>query len=241
MLIIDSMDKLLNHIITNCFEYDGIVVEGYDCVGKGRVLTDIAYGLNTTVYRPDYTVWTPEFLGKEERWKLSAYYLDICSKLHIPRKSLNIQEFRNNPIDIFDRGVLSGYVYNHVDIRKFYKEILRDYRLLHVIVTCDEYSFFKYLESRNNNITEQQKHEELFKLAVYTESYVNIAKELDLLACVYINSYDQCKDNSNTCEGCGHYSYGVCKNPRSDYYNNTVNDNLSRCKVSNDEEIQDVQ
>ena len=52
-----SEQELLERLTTLPKNYDAVVVEGYDGVGKGKVLNLLSEFYNVEPYRPDYNLW----------------------------------------------------------------------------------------------------------------------------------------------------------------------------------------
>ena len=127
--MINSEKELLEYI-TSHSSLDAIVVEGYDGVGKGRVLNVLANYYQVVPYRPDYNLWQKYDHRKIDRWKVSGFFWDVYSHFNQGRRNFSA------PM-LFDRGVISGAVYNKDDnIARDYKKLLRDMRVLHILVTC---------------------------------------------------------------------------------------------------------
>ena len=225
--MIKSEKELLDYIIFYG-PLDAIVVEGYDGVGKGRVLNLLSDFLSVVPYRPDYNLWQKYDHRNIDRWKVSGFFWDVYSHF-------NTSGDRKVPM-LFDRGVMSGAVYNHDDtIAEDYKNLLRDMRVLHILVSCDEEDYIKFAEIRKSISTVDYKIYEEF-----TEEYKRLFELAGVDYVVYENHYDESlsKQLSNTCEGCGHYNYGYCRHPK---INCTVDSGNERCSFSRDKETQDME
>lgn len=229
MIYTRSLD-LLDFIYNNRF--DAIVVEGYDGVGKGRILDMISSTLSVTPYRPDYEFWQKYGLRPQDRWKISGFFWEIYNHFHL--------DSMGTPL-LFDRGILSGAVYNNdPNIAKDYKSLLKGRRVLHILVDCDIESYVKFCKVRNPNITEEDISLECQKFVEYQRRYKEYLKLSKIIYCVYMNTYDKdiADTLASTCEGCGHYSYGRCRHPNNHGFR--VNPLQTRCSLTYDKEVQDI-
>ena len=206
--------------------YDAIVVEGYDGVGKGKVLSILSELYGVTPYRPDYNLWQKYDLRPEDRWKISGFFWDIFS--HFNRYNLPLA----TPM-LFDRGVLSGAVYTDYRIASDYRYLLRGRYVLHILVTCDEESYYKFAEVRGKYGASYQEYQK------YTQKYKDAIKDSGVEFLIYENHYDEneAEKLAKTCEGCGHYNYGYCRHP---LLNMRVDGSTIRCGYSTDSEVQDI-
>lgn len=215
-----SLESFINR---NYWKYDAIVVEGYDGVGKGRVLEKISELIGVVPYRPDYNLWQKYDHRLTDRWKVSGFFWDVFSHFDfIPRKPM-----------LFDRGVISGAVYaEDKRIVKDYKTLLRDMRVLHILVTCSESDYEKYQELRGSRLADYSVYEE------YTQRYKEYLEDAGVIYTIYENKYDEgiAAEVADTCAGCGHYSYGDCRHPD---INSKVDGHRKRCEKSKDKEVQD--
>lgn len=210
---------------------DAIVVEGYDGVGKGRILEVLSEHLGVKPYRPDYNLWQQFDHRKEDRWKISGFFWDVFSHFHDSSGSGAL---------LFDRGVLSGAVYNRdMNIAKHYKEMLRDMKVLHILVECSEEDYIRYHLLRNpeNNLEDLQK--EYNKYLYFTALYHKAIEVSGVDYIVYENQYDinLATDRAKKCKGCGHYAHGWCRHPA---INHQVDAENKRCVLSKDKEVQDI-
>lgn len=205
--------------------YKVIIVEGYDGVGKGYLLQYLCNKLCCHApYRPDYKFWQGNYnLPPTDRWKINAYFLNILSCLDI-----NLSERV-----LFDRGMLSGAVYNHdKSIAENFKEITQNNpNILHILVECSAKSYKKFFYSRSHRLPTK---EELQKFKSYSIAY---RETLDISGTDYIIYNNYYKDHTDTCSNCGHYSYGFCMHPQR--YKEPVLHLSSRCKLTYDKEVQD--
>lgn len=218
----DLIMKLSNHYR----EVDAIVIEGYDGVGKGRVLNALSTYYRVTPYRPDYNLWQMFDHRNIDRWKISGFFWDVFSHFNQ----------HMDKVMLFDRGVISGSVYNDdMTIAMHYKEMLRDMKVLHILVTCSPEDYVKFCKARNPGYTESQLIEECNKFADYTDRYIEALEMAEVDYIIYYNRFDDSVDNS-VCMSCGHYSYGICRHPQINDY---VNGNDPRCNLSKDKEVQD--
>lgn len=209
--------------------YDAIVIEGADGVGKGRILNLLQDILGVTPYRPDYNFWQVYDHRKRDRWKVSGFFWDVWSHF----------DMHGEKIMLFDRGVISGAVYNNdIHIARDYKKLIRGMKVYHILVTCDEESFRAFQFIRNPHISDEEieslwkdcyEKTNLYKYA-FSKSGVDWVE--------YVNKYDSTvADNLlKTCEGCGHYSYGCCRHPR---INHEIPKNNPRCEYAEEKEVQD--
>lgn len=212
---------------------DAIVVEGYDGVGKGRVLDALSEFYSVTPYRPDYNLWQRHDHRYKDRWKVSGFFWDVYSHF------MEGQGKIGHPM-LFDRGVMSGAVYAHDDtIAEDYKKLLRDREVLHILVVCDAYSYAKFASMRDPNIPMKKVAEEYQRVLEFTEEYIRLFELADVSYIIYFNSFDDKLSDSikDKCMSCGHYSYGFCRHPDK---NCKVEGYSSRCEKSTDKEVQDI-
>lgn len=227
-------EKVLLDYISSYGHLDAIVVEGYDGVGKGRVLNLLSNVYSVVPYRPDYNLWQKHDHRYKDRWKVSGFFWDVYSHF------MEGHERNGSPM-LFDRGVISGAVYGHDHtIAEDYKKLLRDMKVLHILVICDKDDFIKFQGVRGIQVESDE-------IASYQEEYESFTREyvecfniagVDYL--VYKNEFieDEADILSKTCAGCGHYSYGICRHP---YINRKVNPDNERCFLSKDKETQDME
>lgn len=214
---------------------DAIVVEGYDGVGKGTILNYLSEYFRVVPYRPDYNKWLNFDIRPQDRWKISGFFWDILSHF---KKHLN----DSSKVMLFDRGVLSGAVYNNdMSIADLYKDLIKGLNVLHIYVTCSPEDYTKFMKVRNPGITEDEIKTELTKFSEYEQRYFEAFNRLGKY-CRYItyqNHYDKyyAQESAKTCAGCGHYSYGYCQHP--DTPGIQVDGNSVRCNKSQDKETQD--
>lgn len=222
------IEDLMNKIKTEYKEpFDAIVVEGYDGVGKGRILNKLSEYYGITPYRPDYNLWQMFDHRNIDRWKISGFFWDVYSHFNNSSGSMSM---------LFDRGVISGAVYNDdMTIALHYKEMLRDMRVLHILVTCNAEDYKKFYKARNPEYSESQFLEDCNKYVEYTDRYIEALEMAEVDYIIYVNEYEDDVDN-NLCKTCGHYSYGVCRHP---HINDFVCGDNKRCELSKDKEVQD--
>lgn len=206
---------------------DAIVVEGYDGVGKGKVLDLLSEMYGVIPYRPDYNLWQKYDHRNIDRWKISGFFWDVFSHFKELYGELKA------PM-LFDRGVISGAVYNDDDrIAADYMSILRNAHVLHILVTCSESDYYKFQRSRGASfIPYYQEYRD------YTDRYIQALTKAGLPWMIYENSYDEEESIrlASTCRGCGHYSYGWCRHPDM---NCRIDGDAYRCEKSGDMEVQD--
>ena len=139
---------------------------------------------------------------------------------------------------LFDRGVISGAVYNNDPrIAEDYKFLLKDMNVLHIFVSCDMEDYMKFQKVRG--ITGDSANSQLAEYLDYNERYKEFFRISGVPFITYHNKFNctLAKELLNSCGGCGHYSYGVCRHP---IQNGTPVDPLQkRCKFSKDKEVQD--
>ena len=141
---------------------------------------------------------------------------------------------------LFDRGVISGAVYNDdLEIARDYPKMLRDMKVLHILVTCDEESYKRFQRSRFTKYLDEDDLECMWLEALnYTRKYEICFKEAGVEYIVFENQYDDSLSRlSETCEGCGHHSYGYCRHPDK---NCEVDPKSLRCELAEDMEVQDL-
>lgn len=209
------------------YKPDVIVMEGYNAVGKGLVTEQLLETMNYKVYRPDYNSWVQR-LPREYRWVIFSSVFDVLSNLG--------EEFSN--VVLFDRGIFSGIVYNNdMSLTEYYKSIIKNFRVLHILVTCSEEDYNKFLKVRN--ASKELNYE---NYAEYTERYI---KAFQLAGADYIEYENIFMDTLNyqdTCAGCGHYTShdNRCHNPiaiKNGIHN--VSHDRVRCEYSSQREVQD--
>lgn len=231
MRVINSEKELLDLI--NVYiqgESDAIIVEGYDGVGKGRVLNILSEVLDVTPYRPDYNLWQNYDHRMIDRWKVSGFFWDVFSHFQLSSSRAPM---------LFDRGVISGAVYNHdISIAKNYKQLLRDSSVLHILVTCSKWDFIEFQKLRDPSINEFDLGYKWSECTRYTEDYLRCLDIAGVDYIVYDNKFnpDLAEDSKRFCLGCGHYSYGICRHPDKNY---KVDPYTERCENSIDKETQD--
>ena len=209
---------------------DAIVVEGYDGVGKGRLLNTLSDYYEVVPYRPDYNLWQQFDHRKVDRWKISGFFWDVFSHFH-NSSGANAM--------LFDRGVLSGAVYNNdMTIADNYKSMLRDMKVLHILVECTEEDFTHFSLLRNSNNTISDIQIEYDKYFYYTCRYHEALTRSGVDYITYWNEYDTsiASDSVDSCIGCGHYNHGICRHPK---INREVEGSGYRCSYSTDKEVQD--
>lgn len=226
--MLDSIPKLISFL--RSMDLDAIVVEGYDGVGKGKVLNALSEEYSVTPYRPDYNLWQPHGVKQPDRWKMSGFFWDIFSHFGIrPQTPL-----------LFDRGVLSGAVYgDDQSIAKDYPKLLRDMDVIHILVTCSTEDYQKFLKTRTPEITleESEKAVQLYK--AYNDRYFDALYVSNVEWVVYVNKYSDSYFSKveYSCLGCGHYNYGWCRHPMK---NIKVEGSHKRCDLHSDKEVQDT-
>lgn len=220
---LESLKSLVPKIKSK--DYRVIVVEGYDGVGKGTVIDDItAFLTSVKVYRPDYNFWTKHKLPKSHRWAINAAYLDILKQT---------KDYQESTI-LFDRGMMSGMVYNDLSLSEDYKDLIDGLDILHIIVRCDEDSFYKFKEVRG--VDDGSDYDTCKR---FTDLYIKLASDMGIDYTVFDNQYDESFGaiSSLSCQGCGHYNRGKCENPHVSF--NEVSPYQSRCEFSTGKEVQD--
>lgn len=223
---ITSHEKLLVSAVESYMKLDAVVVEGYDGVGKGRVLSVLSEALGTVPYRPDYNLWQKHDHRLKDRWKVSGFFLDVFSHFK--------DNFLFNSPMLFDRGVISGAVYNNdITIAEDYKDMVKDISILHILVTCSREDYEKFSESRGSG--DSLSYNDYVN---YTHRYINCLEKSKADYILYQNFFnkDLFDELSNICRGCGHYSYGICRHPK---INDKVDGESLRCEFSKEKEVQD--
>ena len=108
-------DNSKKTLLEKILEYDIIVVEGYDGVGKTTFIRGLLPQINGIMYRPDYYYWESLNFPKKYRSFIGASILDFLSS--VPKNP-------GDPPIIFDRGVLSGMVYTNPIVGKNYQYLI---------------------------------------------------------------------------------------------------------------------
>lgn len=222
---IKSEQELIGYVAHGHFT--AVVVDGFDGVGKGRVLDILSETFEVEPYRPNYNMWQSHDVKQPERWKMSGFFWDIYSHFFDGR-------LPNATPMLFDRGVISGAVYNNdYSIAKDYKYMIRNQKILHVLVTCSAEDYQKFA-----NVRGVSEYPSYTKYQEYTERYLECFELAGVDYVVYENHFNDSLATSLSaiCEGCGHYSYGWCRHPLKDC---KVNPYDYRCLYSKDKEVQD--
>lgn len=222
------IEELIKKLDSEYSGFDAIVVEGYDGVGKGTILNELSSYYNITPYRPDYNLWQQFDHRKIDRWKVSGFFWDIFSHFNNSSGSLSM---------LFDRGVISGAVYNNdMRIAENYKKLLRDMKVLHILVTCEKEDYFKFLRARNPLIKDSEMEKEYLNYVIITGRYLESLEYAGVDYICYSNKYEE-SVHTDVCSSCGHYNYGICRHP---LINREVDANSARCAYSKDKEVQDI-
>lgn len=211
-------------------ELDAIVVEGYDGVGKGHVLNLLSESYGVTPYRPDYNFWQNHDVLRPDRWKMSGFFWDIFSHFNI---------HPDNPM-LFDRGVISGAVYNNdISIAKDYHKLIEGMKVMHILVCCEKESFIKMRELRELSDDSSSIDELWNKYKEYTARYLEALSAAGVDYIIYSNKIDEdtLEASKFTCLGCGHFNYGWCRHPS---IKTKVSSENRRCEYSKDREVQDA-
>lgn len=214
-----QITELCELIETN--KYHVVVVEGYDCVGKGRVIEELSKKLGAKVYRPNYNFWESHALPRSFRWVIGASILDYFSNTVKPDEHI-----------IFDRGMMSGAVYNDdFELLIGYRDLIENLKVLHVLIEASSQSRKKFEEIRGEkpDPTKYLRYQHMFE---------------DLIVCykldsyLFVNEYEEeyAKSVEETCQSCGHYSHNKCNNPK---HVKSVKPTDPRCEDSKDKEVQD--
>ena len=218
----NSKKTLLEKIL----EYDIIVVEGYDGVGKTTFIRGLLPQINGIMYRPDYYYWESLNFPKKYRSFIGASILDFLSS--VPKNP-------GDPPIIFDRGVLSGMVYTNPIVGKNYQYLISKSgrKVLHLIISTDEESYHKYAEMRGSD-TELAPFSEVEKK---TLDYITYAELLGLDYEVVSNLYNQdyADKSVDKCGSCGHY----CADGYCSLLHKYVEFSTPRCSRSSTKEVQD--
>lgn len=228
------MLELPSDLLETAVNQDFIIVVGYDNVGKGLVLDSVREFLNTKctfevpVFHPDYTI-TGKHTPPEGRWTYFMYLTDFISKMR--------ETFAVRCPMLIDRCALCGAVYNiDASIAEDYASRLTNSKLsvLHILVTTDEESYYKFQESRGSD---QKFTYDDYKF--FTRLYKEFLDKYHIPYYEFNNAYDDTYADSvkGLCITCGHWKTNKCINPngRSD----TTWD-MIKCKHSSDKEVQDI-
>ena len=207
-------------------QYDVIVVEGYDLVGKSTVIERLRVDIGAKIYRPDYNYWQGHHLPKQYRWVIGAGFFD----------GLSSRAFDLNSKLIIDRGILSGMVYTTPSAGKGYKELLQrtGLKVLHLLITTDRESYEHFCSCRNT-----EEHVPYEVVVQKSKLFLDYANLLGLDFVTVSNKYDEsyARLYAGKCASCGHYSYGVCTHPMRS--GTPVDPSQERCDLSKDKEVQD--
>lgn len=219
-----SLEKVVNLIQEN--DYRIVIVEGYDCVGKGRVINYLRQRLpDNYYYRPPYHTWA-KLVDKTSRWAICATMMEMFQTFGYPFHTL-----------ILDRGSVCGAVYHPTEaLKETLPNIFDGLSIFHILVVTDEFSFTQFQTVRNSK--EILKYEDCLEI---TNRYQQCLEELDhpyiIFQSFYEDSYAEL--SKRTCQGCGHYADGICVNCHSLYFKQVVPPNQKRCNKSSKKEAQD--
>lgn len=219
---ITEWDDLLSYIEQSKPEF--IVVEGYNGVGKSKVIDYLYNNVTNAVYRPNYNSWS-NLVPREYRWAIFSSFLDIVSSVKV--------EMEGSPI-IFDRGFFSGAVYNNdIHLSKYYDDIVKNCKVLHILVSCSREDYEMFLNIRNSS-----KELSYDDCLTFTERYRNSMEIAGATYIEFINAYSSSLDKSGTCASCSHYSIhdSKCNHP---YIKDFVHPDKERCEYSSMKEVQD--
>lgn len=220
-----ELDKLKKFLVE--YKPDYIVLEGYNAVGKGRLIEELSNTFNYRVYRPTYTGWVSR-IPREYRWSVFSSFMDIITSTNL---KLDL------PI-LFDRGFFSGVVYNNdFSLAEYYSSIIKDYRVLHILVTCSEKDYKEFLRIRNSN--KKLYYQDYLE---YTSRYRKAFQRFGVDYIEYINKFENNPRYEETCAGCSHYtSYNnTCSNPSAIKNGiSNVSSNRERCEYASEMEVQD--
>lgn len=240
MIVLNSESQLKTYMHTLGDQFidqgykslDAIVVEGYDGVGKGVILNILSEMIGVTPYRPDYNLWQKYDHRQIDRWKVSGFFWDVFTHFKLTSKGTPM---------LFDRGIISGAVYNHdMSIAENYQKLLGESKVLHILVTCEKNSFCAFQKVRNPSISEFDLGYLWSEYGRYTEDYFSCLDIAKVDYIVYDNKFNEelARNNKNLCSSCGHYNHGFCRHPKVNY---AVSPDHERCELSKDKEIQDME
>lgn len=204
-----------------------IVVVGYDSVGKGTFIEQLAHALDIDIFYPDYNVIS-KYTPREGLWTYFMYFLDWMSKI-------SGSYYFRKPV-IVDRSSICGAVYHQdLQVAAQYAEYLKKINIMHILVTCSEEDFNKFKQVRGDkgDQTNYQEYKEI------TQRYQDYMDKFGLQYIEYQNRYDPEYGQlaKQTCAGCSFNKYGVCHHPANDLLE--VNNYTPRCEHYRDKEIQD--
>lgn len=191
-----NMDALVARI--NSGGYDAILVEGYDCVGKGRVIEELSKRLFLPVYRPTYD-YIRNNLPREYRWIINWSYFDIIKKTGVLRRPL-----------IFDRSMISAAVYNSDRrIMRELENVSKGMKILCVLVTVPLGDYPKFAEVRGMSPNRVEYIE-------YLNRFYSYLDESSIEYTGFLNRFDEeySKKVSGTCASCDHYDGKECTHPK---------------------------
>ena len=238
-LSVHSQDSLLEVLKVLCIpSYDLIVIDGSECVGKTNTITAIQenFGLKKS-YRPDYSYWESAKLPMKDRWVIFMSAIDMFKAGIIKYEK---------PTLLFDRGVLSGCVYNRDEnLLKTYLEQVRslagDLDILHILVTPATRDDHKnFLDMRYGvNSSEDSRYQRAFTLDRDFRDLFGYLKDIPTIdTMVYHKKFIPDLIDFNSCLACTHCRSNICTNPEATFYKENVSTRC-RCKNSTDKEIQD--
>lgn len=180
-----------------------IIVEGYDCVGKGRLIDELSSKLNMPVYHPDYS-FLHDRLPREYRGLVNWSYFDIMRVVYPPD-----QTFIKDPV-IFDRGMVSAAVYNEdPSLLDEYSKKIEGYNVIHILVTARDKDYIKYAELRG-------EVPDVDKYYTYTGRFYEYLESYDLKYFVFVNPYDDeyAASEEVLCDDCKNYNFPNCLHPK---------------------------
>ena len=179
-------------------DYDAILVEGYECVGKGRLIEALSEKLKMNVYRPTYDFIRTE-LPRQYRWIINWSYFDILRKtpgsLHKPI--------------IFDRSMVSAAVYNcDRSLMKELATVSSGFKVLCVLVSAPVGDYEKFAEVRGTSPNRAEYLE-------FLNRFYNYLDHSGIESAEFLNTFDEeyAKKVSGTCASCDHYDVKFCTHP----------------------------
>lgn len=219
-ITLSDMTSLLDHIREESPEI--VVVEGYNGVGKSRVIEAIQREFSIRAYRPDYTGWAKRIPAKY-RWSIHA---SILSAIGHPADMM-----------LFDRGIFSGVVYNSdFSLVDAYIDLSKDRKIMQILVTCGYEDYQKFLLIRGSD-----KELSYTECEGATETYRTAYQKAGVPYVEFVNVYqeDVGREHRATCRGCSHYnlSDSYCKHSSMNCY---VDPTRLRCEHTQEKEVQDL-
>ena len=161
-------------------EYDLVLVEGPDCVGKSTLIKDICSSRELCTYSLSPYSWVEsDLVPTELSWALNLGILDFLSEVG----NLEGRKY------IFDRSVISGVVYNNqVGLLERLKRYVKDIRILVLYVTVPPGQYGLFCDSRPEDNIGSEEYESLCRRYESVMDYLD--RSTDVQVVEFLNRYE---------------------------------------------------